>query len=105
MTTTYRPKLLFLSALPRSRERDRIKPPRCGGAKLGPMQETRRHESAWLAVRLARTQIPFIRQNRAPLLVVNGERTLRHRVRKVIQRRIDARCDEKKADHEEGESF
>jgi hypothetical protein len=73
--------------------------------RLGPMEKARCRDQARLGVGLARAQIPIIGENGSPLLVIDGERTLRHRMGKAIQRRIDSRYDEKKADDQEGESF
>ena len=54
------------------------------------MQEAGNRDRAGLGVGLARIQIAIIGQNDSPMLVVHGERILRHRVGKVIQRRIDS---------------
>lgn len=57
---------------------------------LGPMQEARRRDLTRPGVGLACAQIPIIGQDDIPLLVIHRERVLRHRVGKVIQRRIDS---------------
>ena len=72
---------------------------------LGPMQEARHCDRARLGVGFEHAQIPIIGQDGSPLLVIHRKRILRHRVGEVIQRRIDSRYDEKKADDQQGESF
>ena len=69
------------------------------------MQEARGRDRTRLDVTFARAQIPIICHDHAPLLIVRRERILRHRLGEVIQRLIDSRYDEKKADDQEDEGF
>ena len=69
------------------------------------MQEARRRDRARLRVGFARVQIAIIGQRNAALLVIRRERILRRRVGETIQRPIDSRYDEKKADDQEDKSF
>jgi len=69
------------------------------------MQEARRREQTRLGEGFARVQITIIGQHNATLLVIHRERILRRRVGKAIQRRIDSRYDQKKADDQKDKSF
>jgi len=69
------------------------------------MQEARRRNQTRLGKGFARVQITIIGQRNAALLVIRRERILCHRVGEMIQRPIDSRYDEKKADEQEDKSF
>ena len=69
------------------------------------MEEARHGDRFRPGVGLAHAQISIISQDNTPLLVINRERILCVRMGKVIQRRIDPRYDEKKADNQKAESF
>ena len=69
------------------------------------MQEAGRRDLTRLDAGLARAQIPIIGEDGSPLLVIDGERILRHRVGEMIQCGVDSRYDEKKTDDQKSESF
>ena len=75
---------------------------KCPKMNSGPMEKNRRNVGL---ADLGRIQVAIVGENNPSLLTADQNGTLGCGMREVIQRSIDPRCHQKKADNQKRESF